>query len=67
MTHLPMKGQVTLGPAGEAPAGPPPPFIIDFRLVQGIGFKCMAYRDQDGIWREAAGNDELPEPLQILE
>ena len=43
------------------------PFIIEFHMVQGIGFRCAAYRDQDGKWRDAFNHEELFGPVQILE
>jgi hypothetical protein len=32
-----------------------------------MGFKCMASRNQDGKWRGAFDNEELPGKIQILE
>jgi hypothetical protein len=43
------------------------PFIIEFFMVQGVGFRCAAYRDPDGRWREAFNNEELFGEIQILE
>jgi hypothetical protein len=43
------------------------PFLVEFFMVQGMGFKCMAYRNQDGKWRGAFDNEELPGKIQILE
>jgi hypothetical protein len=43
------------------------PFIIEFYMVQGVGFRCAAYRDQDGKWRDAFNNEELFGEIQILE
>lgn len=43
------------------------PFIVEFFMVQGAGFRCMAYRDQDGKWRSAFDNDELAGDICILE
>jgi len=42
------------------------PFIIEFYMVQCIGFQCMAYRDEDGKWRTALDNSELPGDVIIL-
>ena len=42
------------------------PFIFEFFLVQGISFRCMAYRDNDGKWRGAFNNMELPGAVRIL-
>jgi hypothetical protein len=43
------------------------PFIIEFFLVQGIGFKCMAYLDPEGRWRRAFDNQELCGFIRVLE
>jgi hypothetical protein len=43
------------------------PFIIEFFLVQGIGFTCMAYHDRDGRWHRAIDNEELPGLILVLE
>jgi len=51
--------------AGESADGSP--FLVEFYLVQGTGFRCMAYRDQQGTWRNAFSNDELFGDIQILE
>jgi hypothetical protein len=42
------------------------PFLVEFFMVEGRGFKCMAYRNQDGKWRAAFSNEELP-AVHILE
>jgi hypothetical protein len=44
----------------------PSPFIIRFVMVQGVNFTCMAYRDENGRWRNAQNNDELPQPVRVL-
>jgi hypothetical protein len=36
-----------------------PAFIAEFVGVQGVGFRCMAYRDKEGKWWNAEYNDEL--------
>jgi hypothetical protein len=42
------------------------PFILEFFMVQGSGFRCMAYRNQDGKWRGAFDNEELPGAIRVL-
>ena len=42
------------------------PFIFEFFLIQGIHFRCMAYRDDKGQWRGAFNNIELPGPIRVL-
>jgi hypothetical protein len=41
--------------------------LIEFFLVQGVGFRCTAYCDPVGKWRDAFTNAELPGEVQILE
>jgi hypothetical protein len=43
------------------------PFLVEFFMVQGIGFQCMAYRNSDGKWRGAFDNRELPGSIRVLE
>lgn len=43
------------------------PFVIEFFMVEGLGFRCMAYRDNDGKWRDAFKHYELHGDIQILE
>jgi hypothetical protein len=43
------------------------PFLVEFFMVQGMGFQCMAYRSPDGIWRSAFDNRELPGAIRVLE
>jgi len=43
------------------------PFLIEFFMVQGMGFRCMAYRNQDGKWRGAFDNVELPGTIRVME
>jgi hypothetical protein len=34
--------------------------------VQCKGFRCLAYRDEQGVWRYASDGKELPEVLKVL-
>jgi hypothetical protein len=43
------------------------PFVLEFFMVQGAGFQCMAYRNGDGKWHEAFNNQELPGVVHLLE
>lgn len=43
------------------------PFVIEFFMVEGAGFRCMAYCDQDGKWRNAFNHRELPGDIQFAE
>jgi hypothetical protein len=55
-------------PALDLPPAPAPtPFIFEFFMVQGMGFRCMAYCDQAGCWRNALNNEELTGEIRILE
>lgn len=42
------------------------PFLVEFFMVQGAGFQCMAYRNSDGKWRGAFDNRELPGAIRVL-
>jgi hypothetical protein len=42
------------------------PFVFEFFLVQGASFRCMAYQDNDGKWRAAFNNQELPGTVRVL-
>jgi hypothetical protein len=35
-------------------------------MVRCPGFRCLAYRDKDGKWRDVAHDEERPEILEIL-
>lgn len=50
--------------AGERTASP---LVHEFHLVQGTGFRCMAYRNGQGKWRAAFDNAELPGDVRLLE
>jgi hypothetical protein len=43
------------------------PFLVEFFMVEGIGFRCMAYRDFDGHWRGAFNNKALPGMVRVLD
>jgi hypothetical protein len=43
------------------------PFITEFFMVQGAGFCCMAYKENDGKWHEAFNNEVLPGAIRVLE
>jgi hypothetical protein len=43
------------------------PFVLEFFMVQGAGFRCMAYRNGDGKWHEAFNDRELSGAVRILE
>jgi hypothetical protein len=43
------------------------PFVLEFFMVQGIGFQCMAYRGGDGKWHQAFNDQELPGAVSLLE
>jgi hypothetical protein len=42
------------------------PFDLEFFMVQGSGFRCMAYRNHDGKWRGAFDDEELPGAIRVL-
>jgi len=35
-------------------------------MVQCDGYRCLAYRDEQGKWRSVYGHQELPSVLAIL-
>lgn len=43
------------------------PFVVEFFMVEGIGFQCMAYCDKYGRWRNARSHAELFGEIRILE
>jgi hypothetical protein len=43
------------------------PFIREFHMVQGTGFRCMAYRNGNGKWRGAFDHVELPGNVRRLD
>lgn len=43
------------------------PALMEFVMVQGVGFRCIAYRDAEGRWRNAFNNEELFGEIRILE
>jgi hypothetical protein len=43
------------------------PFVVEFFIVEGTGFRCMAYRDPEGKWRNAFNHEELSGDVQLLE
>lgn len=42
------------------------PFLVEFFMVQGPGFQCMAYRSADGKWRAAFNHQVLPDGIRVL-
>jgi len=39
----------------------------DHSFVRCANFRCLAYRDRNGVWRAVFGNEELPEILEIYQ
>jgi hypothetical protein len=42
----------------------PPPYT--HVLVRCKGYRCQAYLDQDGKWRDSNSREELPEVLEVF-
>jgi hypothetical protein len=42
------------------------PFIFEFFMVQGPGFRCMAYCSADAKWHNAFNDEELHGDIRIL-
>lgn len=53
-------------PGANDPCGVSP-FVLEFFMVQGIGFQCMAYLGGDGKWHQAFNGQELPGMIRLLE
>ena len=62
-SHSPRRNEVMAGEREEVPS----PFTLEFFMVQGSGFICMAYLKDDGKWRGAFDNRELPGAIRVLE
>ena len=43
------------------------PFVTEFFMVQGLGYRGMAYCDQDGTWRNAFNHFPLMGRIYLLE
>lgn len=43
------------------------PFVTEFYMVEGDDFLCMAYCDDEGVWRNAITHDGLPGDIRVLE
>ena len=54
-------------PSTAQPQTDSSPSLIEFFVVQGIGFRCVAYRDAQGRWHNAFTNEPLFGDIQILE
>ena len=39
---------------------------FEYVLVQGDGFRCIAYRDGQGTWREAFNHQAIAGAIRIL-
>ena len=50
----------------ETPEGGSP-FDTEFFMVQGAGFKCMAWHDANGKWRTAFENQILPGNVRVVD
>ena len=54
------------GAKAEARHDEASPFLVEFFMVQGVGFKCMAYLGFDGKWHGAFDNRVLPGSIRVL-
>jgi hypothetical protein len=43
------------------------PFVIEFFMVQALGFRGMAYLDADSKWRRAFDDAPVYGPVKIIE
>jgi hypothetical protein len=50
---------------GDPPDDLLPP-IGEQVLIQAEGFRCLAFRDKDGKWRNVFGRGELPGIIRVI-
>jgi hypothetical protein len=50
----------------DIPSDDPLPPIGAQVLVQAEGFRCLAFRDRDGKWRNAFSRDELRGTIRVI-
>jgi hypothetical protein len=43
------------------------PFVLEFFLVEGHGFRCMAYCGADAKWHHAFNDEELRGDIRIVQ
>ena len=43
------------------------PFLAEFFMVEGPGYRCMAYNDSEGRWRKAFNHTLLPGQIRVIE
>jgi hypothetical protein len=43
-----------------------PPVLVQYEIVEGPGYRCVAYCDEDGRWRSASNHQELRGEIRIL-
>jgi hypothetical protein len=43
------------------------PFLAEFFMIEGPGYRCMAYNDSEGRWRKAFNHTILPGQIRIIE
>jgi len=53
------------GQSGKKPRMTLPP-IGERVVVRCADFRCLAYRDAEGKWRDARNDKELPEVLEVV-
>jgi hypothetical protein len=55
-------------PQSQQPPSPPhnpKPGMKNF-IVQCEGFRCMAYKDAQGVWRSVRSDEPLPKVLRVV-
>jgi hypothetical protein len=43
------------------------PFVLEFFMVEGLGYRGMGYCDRDGNWRNAFNHDRLMGRIYLTE
>lgn len=69
MLRTTLRNAIMPSPHPPAAFEPPPrtsPQLIQFEMVQGPGYRCVAYCDENGQWQNAHNNEELFGNIQIL-
>jgi hypothetical protein len=66
-----MRSELAISTREPAPAlegfTVPSPFVLEFFLVEALGFRGMAYCDRDGNWCNASNHDQLMGHIYLLE
>jgi hypothetical protein len=65
-----MTNQTTMQQCKLEPANEPvekSPFVVEYFMVRGLDFLGMAYRDEEGKWRNAFNHNEVSGDICFFE